>query len=269
MICRICFALLLSVFASFAAQGSGIFFEAHFSQGKIKGDTLYYFRGTMSSPAGRIGAIDHDSLRTIFKGKEVSVYNGKDSILWLRDDSPVNFQYAVQPSFSIGYEKSFNKVLSIRGAIGYMKSKMDAIGSPVTRYKLDYWPRIDTLHFPAVDAEINSHWLSIPLDFKITLPIRRGGLYVALGPKATILLASKYTDNLNNVNEDLIDLTPRFNLALGLRAGAELAIANAGFLLIESGYHTGMINVSPMSSVNLKMGNLTLFSLGFRINCSK
>lgn len=250
----------------FAAQGSGIFIEAHASQGDMVGDTLYYFRGTMNAPAGRIGMLDHDTLRTISNGKVISEFAGKDTILFLRKDHPVNFQYAVQPSFTIGYEHSFNKVLSVRGSVGYLSSNLDVISSQVISYKIDPVTNrgVDTVYDPAADAEISSHWLSLPLDIKIMIPIRRSGIYAALGPKTMLLLASKYTDNLNDSTFDLTALTPRFNFLLGVRLGGEIAIANIGFLLLEAGYHAGMTEMSIIPQMSSKMGERTLFSGAFR-----
>ena len=108
-----------------------------------------------------------------------------------------------------------------------------------------------------------------PIDFKVTLPIRRGGLFVATGPKASILLSSKYFDKITNSTQDLGDFTPRFNLGVGFRVGAELPIARAGFLLIESGYNWGLLNTAIISSAKQREGELSLLSLGFRINFPK
>lgn len=259
----ICLLIVLMAIVSFGAQGSGFFIEGEAVQGKVIGDTLWYFRGTLNNPAGRIGAIEHDTLRTIVDGKEMAEYIGKDSIIWLRDDFPVNFQYAVSPSFSIGYEHSFNRVFSVRGALGYMKSKMDVLSDSVIRYQI--LPVSDTVKFPDVNADISSHWISIPLDVKVMWPIRRSGLYAAFGPKATILLSSKYTDNLHGGSYDFAPLTSRFNLLFGFRVGGEIAIANSGYLFFEGGYQTGFINISPLSTQNSRMGNLTPFCMGFRI----
>lgn len=120
-----------------------------------------------------------------------------------------------------------------------------------------------------VDAQIDRHWLTIPIDLKVTLPIRRSGLFVAIGPKSSFLLSSKYSEKINNTSENLIEFTPRFNLGLGFRVGAELAIAKIGFLLIESGYNWGLLNTAFVSSAKSREGELSFLSLGFRVNFPK
>jgi hypothetical protein len=152
-------------------------------------------------------------------------------------------------------------VLSIRAALGYRKALLNAYAATIPGYFNG-----DMTEVPFVSAKIDRHWLSIPIDFKATLPIRRGGLYLAVGPKTSILLSSKYTDSLSNNPQDLSDLTPRFNLGLGFRFGAEFSIAKAGYLFIESGYHRGLVNTSPISSANTKEGELALLGIGFRMN---
>jgi hypothetical protein len=266
---KFCIGMIIALTAvvSFGAQGKGFFIEGGVVQGKNIGDTLWYFRGTLGSPAGRIGAIDHDSLRYIVDGKEQSEYIGRDTIIWLREDFPVKFQYAVSPSFLVGYEHSFNKVLSVRGALGYMKSKMDVLSDTVVRYHIT--SVVDTTRFPAINADISSHWFSIPLDLKVMLPIRRGGLYATIGPKATILLSSKYTDNLHGASYDVASMVSRLNFMVGFQIGAEIAIAKIGHLFFEGGYHLGFTNMSPISTANSRMGNITPFCMGFRLDLPK
>jgi hypothetical protein len=243
--------IVLAAFVSFGAQGSGIYIEAHASQGKMSGNILSNFEG----PA--IGSIVGDSIHYIANGKEGTAKNN-----YLQFDKyPVKFQYAVQYSFSAGYEKSFSKVLSVRAAVGYQKALLDAYGATIPGYYSG-----DMTEVPFVSAEIDRHWISIPIDCKVTLPIRRSGLYLAVGPKASILLASQYTDNLTNTTEDLSDLTPRFNLGIGIRLGAEFPIFNAGFLFVESGYHFGLLNTSPISSSTTQEGEISLLGIGFRMN---
>jgi hypothetical protein len=262
----VCFIIGIAAFFAFGAQKSGFFIEVEAVKSTNVGDTLWYFRG---NPAGSIGAIDRDSLRTIVNGKEVSTFNGKDSIIWLRDDFPVNFQHDVRPSFSIGYEHSFNKVFSLRGAVGYLSSRFDVLSDTVISYTISGGIPRDTIYYPAADAEISSHWISIPLDIKIMIPIRRSGLYAAFGPKATILLSSKYKDNLYGGSYDFAPLIPHFNLMLGFKVGGEIAFTKIGHLFFEGGYHAGLINMSPISSNKSTLGTLTPFCMGFRVNLPK
>ncbi len=219
MIRNIIFAVVLSAVASFGAQGSGIFLEGHVSRGVMGGDQLL---------AG------------------VTEMYG----------TPVEYQYNVRYALSAGYEQSFNKVISLRGGIGYQNVLMDA-------YAGTY--EFDLTEVATIDAQIDRHWLTIPIDFKATLPFGRSGVYIAIGPKASILLSSTFTDNLDNTTSDLTDDTPRFNLAIGGNFGIEFPIANAGHLFIESGYHQGLLNTSPDSSLKIQESEINFLKVGFRI----
>jgi hypothetical protein len=247
--------IAFTVVTSYGAQGSGFYFEANASQGKMKGDTLFHFEGP-----GRIGVIEKDSACVLADGKEVK----EKFIISLFTKNPVNFQYAVRYSFLAGYEHSFNKVISIRASIGYQKALLDAHASVIENYG-----KSNQKEVPFISAEIDRNYISIPIDFKVTLPIRRSGLYLAAGPKASILLSSTYSDSITGYTENLGNLTPRFNLGLGFRFGAEIAIANAGFLIIESGYHKGLLNTSIVSSANTQEGEIVPIGFGFRMNLPK
>jgi hypothetical protein len=174
---------------------------------------------------------------------------------------PVDFQYSVKYSFLIGYEKSFSKVLSLRGAVGYQNVLLDANAGLIPGFQNG-----DMTEVPVVSAEIDRHWISIPVDFKVMLPIRRSGLYLAVGPKASILLSSTYRDSLTSIKNDMADKTPRFNFGIGFRFGAELAIAHAGYLLLESGYHKGLVNLSHISKSKTFEGEIVPIGIGFRFN---
>ncbi len=242
--------VIITVF-SVHADDSGIFFKANVSQGTMNGDKLYNFEGA------QIGVLAGDSVVYIQNGKE-----GKKKNTYTPFSSyPVEFQYAVKYSFEIGYEKSFNRVLSLKGAIGYQQALMDAYAASIPGYFQG-----DNTEMPFVKSRIDRHWLSIPIDFKVTLPFRRSGIYLGVGPKASILLASTYTDDISNTSEDLAGLTPRFNFGLGIRLGAEFAIAKIGFLFIESGYVFGLLNTSPISSATTQEGEISFLGLGFRTN---
>lgn len=219
MIRRIIFAVVLSAVASFGAQGSGIFLEGHVSRGVMSGDELL---------AG-----------------VTEIYG-----------TPVEYQYNVRYAFSAGYEKSFNKVISLRGGIGYQYALMDAYAGI---YEFDMTEKA------TIDEQIDRHWLTIPIDFKATLPFGRSGVYITIGPKASILLSSTHTDNLYNSSHDITDDTPRFNLAIGGNIGIEFPIANAGHLFIESGYHQGLLDTSPDSFYKFQESEINFLKIGFRI----
>lgn len=151
----------------------------------------------------------------------------------------------------------FNKVISLRGGVGYQNALLDAYSGII---------RENMVEEPLISKTIERHWLTIPIDFKVTLPFRRSGVYLAVGPTASFLLSSTYKDSITNTKSDLTDDTPEFNLSLGGSFGFEFAIGKIGHLLIESGYHHALINSSMISGRNTKESEINLLGLGFRIN---
>jgi len=228
MIRRILLAVVLSVTASFGAQGSGIFFEGHVSRGVMTGDTLYA---------------------------------GLSEIYGI----PIEYQYCVRYAFSAGYEQSFSKLISIRAGVGYQNALMNAYSATIQNSSDNNG---DYREVASIDSDIVRHWLTIPIDFKVTLPFRRSGFYIAAGPKASILLSSKGTDNITIEEYTITNDTPRFNLALGGDIGLEFAIGNLGHLFVESGYHQGILNTSPSESGTTQESEINFLKLGFRINLS-
>lgn len=244
---RLCFFLfVLAGAVSIGARDSGVFFEGHVSRGTMDGDNLCHFEGT------QIGVIKGDSVYFIENGREGT----RHSTYTAFSTYPVDFQYAVRYSFCAGYEKPITRALSLRGALGYQKASMDAYGAMIQGGS----------EVPFVDARIDRHWLTIPVDLKVTLPILRNRLYCSAGPKVSILLSSKYTDKITTFTEDLSTLMPKVNLGAGLKLGAEFPIARAGFLFIESGYHLGLLNTSPVSSAATQEGEIALLGMGFKMN---
>ncbi len=144
--------LLLMSAMSFGAQGSGIYFQAHLSQGKMKGDSLVHFEGQS------FGYTPGDTIRYFIENGEehVGTYTYTPFSTY-----PVDFQYAVRYSFLAGYEKSFNKVLSLRGAVGYQYALMEAF---LERKMLFFEDLSDDNNgwVSNVDAQIDRHWLTIP-----------------------------------------------------------------------------------------------------------
>lgn len=228
---RYAFSVLLLVSVmSFGAQGSGFFIEAHLSQGKAKGDTLFCVA---------------KSFQPLLSNK-------------------TEYQYAVRYAFMAGYELSFNKVISLRGAIGYQKALLDAYAASIPGVMEGNMEEV-----PYIDSEIDRHWLNIPIDFKVNIPIRRGGIYVTTGPKMSFLLSSEYTDNIDDITIDAAEETPRFNLSIGFHLGAEIPIARVGNLFVQTGYYFGILNVAPTSYLKTRENEFALLGIGFRLNLPK
>jgi len=118
--------------------------------------------------------------------------------------SVADYEYCVKTAVSVGYEQSFSKIISIRGGVGYRYASLDAHGAIIQPNGIEQ---------PVVSKEIDRHWLTIPVDFKVTLPIKHSGLYVAAGPKFSFLLSSTYKDSIAGTSLNVTETTPRFNLS--------------------------------------------------------
>lgn len=175
---------------------------------------------------------------------------------------PVDYQYAVSYSFLAGYEHSLGRILSFRGALGYQKALLTAYGATIPGYFQG-----DMTEVPFVDAEIARHWLNLPLDVKLTLPIGRGGLYLAMGPKASVLVSASHRDKLTQQSHDVGGDTSRFNFAVGFRVGGEIPIGDVGSIVIEAGYHKGLVNTWKGSDT--QEGEIVLLGVGFKMDLLK
>jgi hypothetical protein len=228
MIKNLFLGMLIFTSACLGAQGSGIYFECHVSRGIQLGDKLY----AVGSSSG-----------------------------FLPDTTP--YQYNVRYAFSVGYEYSFNKVLSLRGGAGYQNVLMNAYAATIQT------ENGQIKEIPFIQSKIDRHWLNVPIDFKVMLPFRKSGVYLAAGPKFSFLLSSTVKDSLKNREYDLKSDTPGFNFGIGAKLGFEFAIGTLGHLLVESGYCHGLLNTSPVSGINTKEGEASLLGLGFRVNLSQ
>lgn len=210
--------VISSAMISFGAQGSGVYVEGEVNRGVHSGDTMV---------AGFL------TLSTVY------------------------YQYCVEEAFTLGYEHSFSKTISIRGGVGYRYALLDAYGGTI---------QTNGTEKAEVSKEIDRHWLTIPVDFKVTLPIRRSGLYLTAGPKFSFLLSSTYKDSIAGTSLNVSKTTPRFNLSLGGTIGFEIAIAKFGYLLLESGYHHAVTNTSMYVGKKAMESDITLLGVGFRLN---
>lgn len=251
MIRRICIWLAVAAVSSFGSQGSGIFFDVHSSLGVRTGDELYHFRGiTMGSPVG-------DSIHYYVGGNQWADTNEFLNLVLDND----KMQYSVRYSFVAGYEKSFNKVLSIRAAVGYQNVGMRAYAAEIPNFD-----KGDMSEKPFITAEITRHWLTFPIDVKATLPIRRAGIYLCAGTKISYLLSSEYRDSITGFTQDLGKVTPRVNVGVAFRIGTEIPVGAIGHIYLESGYVVGLSNLAFINRATTREGEIIPLGLGFRLN---
>ena len=252
MIRRICFSLLLASAASFGAQSSGFYGNINVSRGIHLGDKFQNFAGT------EIGSVVGDTVYYVDNGRE-----GKKKFDFIHTKSS-DFQYGVRFSALVGYEKSWNKILSARGAVGYQNVVLDAYAASIPGFALG-----DMTQVPFITSKISRHWLSVPVDVKFTAPLSQNGVYLAVGPKLSFLLATQYTDSITTTTIDLAGRTPGVNLSLGLRLGAEFAVGTLGYFFIEAGYHHGLTNLAVIAPATTGEGEAALLGIGFRSNFSR
>jgi hypothetical protein len=251
MIRHLCCTLAVAAASCFGSQGSGIFVNVNPSLGVRSGDQLHHFRGnTMGSPVG-------DSIYYYSGGRQWADTNEYLTLLLDND----KMQYSVRYSFLAGYEKSFTKVLSVRAAVGYQKVGMRAYAALIRNAA-----KGDMTEEPFITAEISRNWLTFPIDIKVTLPIRRSGIYLCAGAKISYLLSSEYRDSISGFTQDLGSVTPRLNIGLGLRIGTELPVGNVGYVFLESGYTLGLSNLAFINKANTREGEIIPLGLGFRMN---
>ncbi len=192
-----------------------------------------------------------------------------------RDDISIDMQKALYPAFFAGYEQSFSRVLSVNAGVGIFFSGYD--------FNIEQMPIENTTYTINKSTGGNTAtYLSFPVNVKVMLHIKAGGLYLEGGPSFDILLASKgyikaVENNQTIADEKDIDTKESyvnsFSFVLGFRVGGEIK-AGKHNLFIESGYDFGLTESMMGGSRNgheytFNNGRLTFISLGFRINTKK
>ncbi len=174
--------------------------------------------------------------------------------LYFFNGEPIESMPRVAPAFKLGYEISFVKPISLRAGVGlqFVGAGYEAEG-------------ISGITQPDINIHMENTYLTLPVELKLLVPIKRSGLYATVGPQFGFLLSAKTIDNENDTNVKN-NATKVFNMGLGFRAGFEIAIAKH-HLYFESGYDFGLSEVYT-TSLEAKTGTLTLISAGFRINTS-
>jgi hypothetical protein len=211
---KIIVVIIVSMTFAFGSNGSGVFFKVGVTKGGIRGD-------------------------------------GMDS-LFLFNFHPVEANTRVAPSFDIGYEQSFSKVISASAGAG-----LQMIGN-------EYHAEFVTINgqpptTPPLDKDLYFTYLSIPVSVKFLLPMKFGGFYFTGGPKFNFLINNETGGWYNG---------SAFMMELGFRCGFEIAMGKHN-LFLESGYDYGLNTMAQFNDESEKMGTLTILALGFRFNLSK
>lgn len=237
----------------FSAVNSGFYFKTGFT-----------FSGLESEDLDQ-RSHDHMFDGYILKGGGSSLQ--KSTFEWMFSPLPGMF-----PSFTVGYEKSFNKVFSISAGLGYRR------GTHTLEFTSteEYHSESASVYYDETEPSISNDfsYLVVPIDFKAMAPTKSGGIYLTVGPEIRILLTAKnhfhyikYEDNSIDVSgsSNIRDEYKTIGLALGIRLGGEITVKNHAILL-ESGYDIGISNVSDTPQIaTAKTSVLTLFSIGFRL----
>ena len=177
--------------------------------------------------------------------------NGMDSLFFF-NFQPVEANTRVAPSFDIGYEQSFSKVISASAGAGWQM-----IGN-------EYHAEFVTTNgqppaTPPLDKDLYFTYLSVPVSVKFLLPMKFGGFFLAGGPQFNFLINNETGGWYNGSN---------FMMELGFRCGGEIDVGKHN-LFLESGYDYGLNTMAKFNDESQKMGTLTILALGFRFNLSK
>ncbi len=182
------------------------------------------------------------------------------------------------PALTFGYEYSFGRVLSVTAGLGirFAASKLAIDQDVVSR--IEYGGTGETtsgiLDISVVHKFTN---LVFPLDFKLMIPTRSGGVFLALGPEVSFLLAAKRTDDVKNtfnpdnsthIETDISDDYAAVGIGVGFRLGLEKRIGRHT-LLLETGYTGGLSDMCKDEIITMKNMEFSILQLGFRFNGSR
>ncbi|MFP4013595.1 MAG: outer membrane beta-barrel protein [Chitinispirillaceae bacterium] len=188
------------------------------------------------------------------------------------DNIEVYPQFA--PAFTVGYEQSFGQVVSVSAGLGirFAVSRLDVGQNYTTRMYGE--TSHGTLDISVVHEFTN---LVLPLDFKFMLPTRSGGVFLAIGPEVSFLLAAKRTDDVKNTfnpdhsihtEADIRDDYVSVGLGVGFRLGWEKRVGNHN-LLLQTGYTGGLNDMAKDEIITMKNIEFSILELGFRFNTGR
>lgn len=103
-----------------------------------------------------------------------------------------------------------------------------------------------------IDNQMKLMYLSVPIHFKLTIPIKRSGIFFIVGPETSFLLSAKAINDMeievsNEVTkiDTTYDAKNHFNaidFGIGFSIGGEIAIGKHA-LLLSSGYSAGITDI--------------------------
>ncbi len=256
---------VMAVIPTFAANGTGIWFDVGASKvgpSSKEMDTLV---------AGQI----YDSYFDDNTGNSFSQKVMRDA-----HTNGTVFQPMMSPSFTAGFEKSFNRALSASAGLGLrMAASNYLIEQTESSHAFDVDGNLLSQSNNNVKVEVANSFtnLVVPIEMKAMVPTRSGGIYLSGGPELVFLLGAKNsydvsftetTSENKSTETDVKDKYKGFSFGLGWKLGGEINVKQHN-ILIETGYTAGLTNISKDEKITMKNGEFTLLQLGFRFNTEK
>lgn len=184
-----------------------------------------------SGPFGKVGFT-----RSTFSFTEPLPFDPMNPGIELKTTTAETGRFA--PTFLVGAEYAFAPVVSVAGAVG-----MQFIGCT----------------FESI--EYNLTMVNFPVDLKLTVPIRRGGIYILGGPRFDLVVGGKYGHVESDTRSDVSEAFDTFNFQLGLGVGGEIPV-KSHHILVEATYSGGISKLMHGDIDNNT--SVLLFSVGFR-----
>jgi hypothetical protein len=222
-----CLLILVIIHSSlFAALGSGPFIRTGIGICGLYGTELYV-------------------IPTEVHYREIS----QDSLL-IYYDYFASSQILVRPIAVIGWEQSFNRVLSLSSGLGLAFSGAKWKSTPIKNANTG-----KTIQTPEIDARLDMTYLTVPIDAKLMLPLNSGGFMVTFGPQMGILCGARYENRALSKELDERSLFRPVSIGLDGSFGGEIQLRKLD-LIIALRIFSSVNNESLDKSFNL--GNLNI-----------
>lgn len=212
----------LSAFPLEAALGSGPFVRAAFGFTGLSGDELY-----MVPSETHYRHIPSDSLFVHYKTFD-------------------KCGLVLRPAVVIGWEQSFNRVLSINSGVGLSFSGASWESTPVYEFSNQ-----QPVSQSKIDASLHLVYITIPVDAKLMLPLNSGGFTISGGPRFSFLSSAKFKNvNLSDESDDRSLYQP-FSVGIGGAFGGEIQLRKLD-LLMALRIDAGLTNESKDESILIR-----------------
>ena len=208
-----------------AALGSGPFVKTSFGLVGLYGDELYMIPSEI-----HYRHITDDSL-----------------ILHYKDFAKPGI--FLRPSVVIGWEQSFNRVLSINGGIG-----LAFCGARWETETVDNFSG-QPLSSSGVDASLHMIYINIPVDAKLMLPINSGDFTISGGPRFAFLTSARFKNNVLSEEIDDRSFYSPLSFGIGGAFGGEIQLRKLD-LLMALKVDAGLTNESKDQSLLIRNFNL-------------